>query len=948
MQKYGTDTSAGAGGESPNGNGISPSNKDRDENDVSAFHLVQTPRPALQGEGGIQGGGSSQAASERQRQAEKAKGFKDSGEPLFPINKDTPFAAVSQLDGGSLDGSIRLILFAIFYLVALVLQLKTDDAFYFRSALYTAISEATFEASDGQTGKTIWDVTDRTDTIRWITEVIPDICFSTTAPDQYSTLFPNLPSGLLGTVYTPVVIQDWNVLVGENPVRFSLQVRDRIPKAPEEIVRWVANQQNVSALIDHSLEISEEEQEERLGYIGCYPRGGTDAYGGKAAFVCEMSSDSQIAEAFFARVFERPTWFLEADTQKLVIDFLVYNGNTNIFGYTKIAFEFSDDGSVEKSLSIHEVKAVAAFLLFTMLCSLVSKILIQPFRRVKHFRKAQRRTAEDGEENAPPKGEAERDRDSQFALTPSPEVGKEKAESRESKLSILGGGGYIKEPEKRKSFLREYFTEVGQQFSESVFIPVEVLLVITSIVCAFLWVTYSVNPQADTFSLPSSTSLGIILKAFEGLANRLVIYRRVSALNVMLLFLRMVRLFMFHPRAVTIGEIVLNSFWDNFWFCVMFIVFLIAFSFMGHFAFGGHMEDFSTIERAIESTLYVILGRIRYDEMYEANAAFAGLYFFPLTFLYFFFFRQVLISITLSHTTTRDELQRSGEATTANRLSQSNLLSATGGQSSTTLGEERSVFAGRLVTQQSLGVSEFEYNAWSPRRKTLEERRTETAVMILDCLTGDAEAQKKLPSKLRDYHDKMVKDYHALSDMNSRIGHHTDYGIENAAGAGAGAGAGAKASSAMKEKEATRRSKTGTHRSKTGTKTVAFGAVSKRQLGDGSNFIRSDAPQGGALSTTGSKRKTTTSFFGGMIAKQGDAEEEEHEVSDDEDESLINQREILSRYVVKLEYEIKQLQQDRSREKSQKPLWPVRCTGDFSCPTEQTEQRSTWSEEILA
>jgi ABC-type phosphate transport system permease subunit len=109
----------------------------------------------------------------------------------------------------------------------------------------------------------------------------------------------------------------------------------------------------------------------------------------------------------------------------------------------------------------------------------------------------------------------------------------------------------------------------------------------------------------DNFDI---TEEGVADKSFDIIDSKINlqnIYINISALNVLLMFVNVMQYFDFSSKLSMFYEIMKSAGFDIFFFTLMQVIIMLAYSFMGHILFGITDHDFKTIPESI-LTLFLL------------------------------------------------------------------------------------------------------------------------------------------------------------------------------------------------------------------------------------------------------------------------------------------------------------------------------------------------------
>ena len=184
----------------------------------------------------------------------------------------------------------------------------------------------------------------REDALQWLAVSFAKALYNSSEDDNVLSQYSAAPQ------YKQVVINDWNILMGQTPVRLSLKydaleqasndsVTSRLP-VPQLIRKPDSPVTRVEDLTDTRA------QQVLLRYCGNYTV--------EEGFSCMLSVDPEVTIP--ALLDMRLEGIATNQTQQMKLDFVAYNGYLDMFFYVAIVFDFTTSGYIDKDIKINPIK----------------------------------------------------------------------------------------------------------------------------------------------------------------------------------------------------------------------------------------------------------------------------------------------------------------------------------------------------------------------------------------------------------------------------------------------------------------------------------------------------------------------------------------------------------------------------------------------------------------
>ncbi|CAE8646241.1 unnamed protein product [Polarella glacialis] len=123
------------------------------------------------------------------------------------------------------------------------------------------------------------------------------------------------------------------------------------------------------------------------------------------------------------------------------------------------------------------------------------------------------------------------------------------------------------------------------------------------------------------------------------------LYNRLSALNLLLIFVRPLRFMRDNPRMARLNQTLWQAQTDITWFIVVLFVVLIASMLFAYVSFGPNFPACSTIPLTFNYCFFYILGHFDFWPLYDANPVMAVVFFFPYLLLFYCVFTNIFFAM---------------------------------------------------------------------------------------------------------------------------------------------------------------------------------------------------------------------------------------------------------------------------------------------------------------
>eukprot|EP00435_Cladocopium_sp_Y103_P030283 s2089_g7.t1 len=160
--------------------------------------------------------------------------------------------------------------------------------------------------------------------------------------------------------YKQVVINDWNILLGQRPVRLSLQYDHIVPVSNRSVTARLPVAQLIrsGSPVTQRTELKDPRAQDMGGLEGSTLQEVLQKYCGsyteETGFSCMLSVDPEVTIPALLEM--RLKGIATNQTSKMTLDFVSYNGNIDMFFYVSINFDFTTSGYIDKEIKIFPIK----------------------------------------------------------------------------------------------------------------------------------------------------------------------------------------------------------------------------------------------------------------------------------------------------------------------------------------------------------------------------------------------------------------------------------------------------------------------------------------------------------------------------------------------------------------------------------------------------------------
>lgn len=534
-------------------------------------------------------------------------------------------------------------IYCVLYTVMCVLIMRTSRARHMTSMVEQAIKLNTFSKFNGITGQAVrgsnFDtISNRHDVNKWLEQVLPTTLYMTSRGS-----FDGVRNPLLNYSSAPafkqLVVSNWNIMVGQKPVRMTVKMhktkalgndaingvvsrdyrlRDSSEKGeqvkvsdktglpdsnfvPEELYAGIEN--NISRKII----------EKYCNYTFGY---GAKDYDTLNGFVCMLDVNQLTTRTMLT---EMSQGLITEHTATLTLEFVLYNAWAETFVYNSIRFGFQPSGLIWKDVEVQPISLElhvglgGTFLVVLEIIVLVLNtyyLLQNLFELFKALLSGWR------------------------------------GEGKESQKKMPG---------KLKAVLREFI----YFFLLDGFNAVDFVSCVATLVTMIMFYNYTNSPLSQFYFFqeePGWVKGKCLSQNFEWCSDSEVItqfsaakdtfktFSRVCAINTIAVFMRLLRYLKTFKHMAVIFSTIISGLEDILWFVVVFFVALVGYMFAGHIVFGANSEDFKSPWNALRACFEIFLGT--FDSQSMANFSLVIMIIYVLTF--WFVFKLIVVNMFLA------------------------------------------------------------------------------------------------------------------------------------------------------------------------------------------------------------------------------------------------------------------------------------------------------------
>jgi len=531
-------------------------------------------------------------------------------------------------------------IFVLLYTIMCTMIISTKNSYTMTQMVEHALKVPTFSKFSPISGQVIRgsnfdSINSRKDVSKFLVEVLPTAMFF-----QSSGTFDGAENPLLNYSSSPrynqLVISNWNILVGQKPVRLTAKLSKMKPLgndaikgvvSPDLLVRASKdpNSQSLVSEVD-GLPDGQFQNEDSLSGVNdtkarkllekyCnYSFGyGATSYADTNGFVCMLDVNETQTMAELA---DMAGGLLTNQIEALSVDFLLYNAYAKTFAYVAIRFGFQPSGIIWKDVEVEPVSL--ELLTGTDGYILLSLMLVVMIMNIYYFL----------------------------------------ANAWELVKALLGGIKASKHKSKGSkiaALVREYvyfylldlFNLLDSVSCIATFLVIIMFLMFTSSTLS----SYYFFQEEPVWNKAKCASRNFqwcsdqeVITQFCTAKDSFRTFTRLCAFNTLFVYLRVLRYLKSFNNLRVIFSTLIRGLEDILWFVIVFFVGLMGYMLMGHIVFGGTSLDFSTKATALRACLDIFLGT--FDKSAMAKASLLIMIFYVLS--YWFLFKLIFANMFLA------------------------------------------------------------------------------------------------------------------------------------------------------------------------------------------------------------------------------------------------------------------------------------------------------------
>mmetsp|Transcript_3265 Transcript_3265/g.7652 ORF Transcript_3265/g.7652 Transcript_3265/m.7652 type:complete len:1587 (+) Transcript_3265:212-4972(+) len=540
-------------------------------------------------------------------------------------------------------------LFVVIYFMILYLALQRDASYEAGEAIKETLEYTTFPStSSGGQYVNFNGIGTRDDVLTWMRTGLKYALFesSRSLPDdslapshRFLDKYHTAADGVCGTFpgstgCRQLVLRNWNVILGQNPVRLSqrLYPMDSATKRSTEYRRLqTVSETDVEFSGVSSLAgVVNARQRAVLQHTSNYTAG----FNEQAAWVASFTVNATEFDVK-AKLFD-DNYYLTAQSANLVIEFLVFNAQLNIFSLAILSFTFPPAGGVRKDLTLKSLPL--EYYNFSDVAQTMRMILelIYVIYLIYYIVEECIDVHSDW-------------------LTKQRRMLKRKIRKEAVHLTSIDSAGIrLVVGEKALCFLQAFI----QHFCLDLFNFVDLVSYLLSLTSIVLWTQLSgdefvsgfvqyENPTWEQCDIQAGwwCSDGDVMTAFYVAAKKQDLFVATAAVNVIFIFFRLLKFFRNAGRMRVIFQSLQGGFADIIWFFLLFFVIFWGFTLTGHLFFGTKMGNFSSVEDSVLEVYEMVLGQYSFSTLAAADATMAPVFFFPFLILFYYILMNVFFAV---------------------------------------------------------------------------------------------------------------------------------------------------------------------------------------------------------------------------------------------------------------------------------------------------------------
>jgi len=181
-------------------------------------------------------------------------------------------------------------------------------------------------------------------------------------------------------------------------------------------------------------------------------------------------------------------------------------------------------------------------------------------------------------------------------------------------------------------------------FTRDIFNAMEVVSICISLVSFVIFVLWLIK-EGSLASTVLEGSFGTAMNFAAALASSAKLYNRLSAINMLIIFVRPMKFIRGNPRIAKLNQTLFDATADISWFVLVFIIAMFAFVMFAHVSFGPKMTQLSSVMGSVNYCFYYILGTFDFWPVFEADSMMSILFFPTYLILFYFVFTNIFFAI---------------------------------------------------------------------------------------------------------------------------------------------------------------------------------------------------------------------------------------------------------------------------------------------------------------
>ncbi|OMJ85951.1 hypothetical protein SteCoe_12655 [Stentor coeruleus] len=500
------------------------------------------------------------------------------------------------------------LIYIIIFLIMILLRLKITDSFGMQSAIYNSFSNPTF-----RNDLTIFDIHNEKEMFEYLNEVfVPEI--------------------------SQDVLYNHNYFLGETRARITIQ-----QYMPEENVKdFSANAQElyINKLNPKLRTASFRGSKTKLLYLYEEP-GSKKTFNKAGGFVSYLSTQNEMKKTL--ETFEKDK-ILGESGYYLVLEWITYNPNLNLFAYSYLQF-------------VHEVSGDISHTLYTNPIDMDffrDKIPIRGLLEICYFLFTIYYFVIESKEWY-----------GLWVMVIKEEKIKQQGSRALNRVLIKLIGQKAKDKGCRSiiycifhalknslfwviRLILNIATTFKRYFAKDVFNIIDVTSIILSILNLSQIFQLSRNQFIGDYKVQNSDEYDICGE-FAIINKIIVSYKYIVSINCLIIFVRLLQFYKFSKKLSLLTDILDSAKLDLIFFMLMFSIILFAYTLMSYLLLGHILTGFQSLPRSLISCYLMLIGEFKSKDIYDADYVFGTIFFVSLIVVFSLILLNMFIAIIGSH-----------------------------------------------------------------------------------------------------------------------------------------------------------------------------------------------------------------------------------------------------------------------------------------------------------